>query len=147
MSGENIDYDKLVKDHLRLRLIESGWNDQLNELIQNAVIKRIENGQSANSIKFEQLYNDVVDFARDAITEELENEFHQKIDEYLSLNSCKESNSSIPSPNSLCGSSDIHMEVSPSILSNVTSNIPSDCPSDIITNDDSFMDTECSYNH
>jgi hypothetical protein len=53
-----------VKDHLRLRLIESGWNDQLNELIQNAVIKRIENGQSANSIKFEQLYNDVVDFAR-----------------------------------------------------------------------------------
>lgn len=53
-----------IKDHLRLRLIESGWNDQVNELIQNAVIKRIENGQSANTIKFEQLYNDVVDFAR-----------------------------------------------------------------------------------
>lgn len=53
-----------VKDHLRLRLIETGWNDQLNQLIQNAIVKRIENGQSANTIKFEQLYKDVIDFAR-----------------------------------------------------------------------------------
>lgn len=53
-----------VKDHLRLRLIDSGWNDKLNQLIQSAIIKRTENGQTANTIKFEELYKDVVDDAR-----------------------------------------------------------------------------------
>lgn len=47
-----------------MRLMESGWTNQLSQLIKNAIGKRIEGGQTPNTIKFEQLYGDVIDPAR-----------------------------------------------------------------------------------
>lgn len=44
--------------------MESGWTDQLHKLIQDAIVKRVENGQTPKNIKFEQLYNDITDHAR-----------------------------------------------------------------------------------
>lgn len=88
----------------------------------------------------------------DAITEDLENEFHQKIGEYLSLNPHEESSSSIPSLDFVHDSTDVPMEVSSDVSSNVTPDIPpniiiSDIPLDVLTSDDSLMEAECSYNH
>lgn len=47
-----------------MRLMESGWTNQLSHLIKNAIGKRIESGQTPNTIKFEQLYGDVNEPAR-----------------------------------------------------------------------------------
>lgn len=47
-----------------MRLMESGWTDKLSKLIQDAITKRLENGQMPNNIKFEQLYSDITDDAR-----------------------------------------------------------------------------------
>ncbi|XP_050544060.1 uncharacterized protein LOC126907073 [Daktulosphaira vitifoliae] len=80
------DYEKLVKDHLRMRLIESGWSENLNEIIKNSVKERLAGGQFINAIKFEQLYQDVALKARDLISPNMELEIHTKLNEYLSLN-------------------------------------------------------------
>lgn len=53
-----------MKDHLRMRLIESGWTENLNEIIKNSVRERLSRGQLINEIKFEQLYQDVALKAR-----------------------------------------------------------------------------------
>lgn len=53
-----------VKDHIRLRLMESGWTNQVSKFVKNAISKRIENDQAPNTIKFEQLYEDVINKAR-----------------------------------------------------------------------------------
>lgn len=47
-----------------MRLTESGWIDKVNELVKEAITKRLENGQATNKIKFEQLYTDVIKQAR-----------------------------------------------------------------------------------
>lgn len=47
-----------------MRLMESGWTDQLNHIVKNAIVKRVAEGQATNTIKFEQLYSDVIDEAR-----------------------------------------------------------------------------------
>lgn len=47
-----------------MRLMESGWTDQLGHIVKNAIVKRVTEGQAANTIKFEQLYSDVIDEAR-----------------------------------------------------------------------------------
>lgn len=53
-----------VKDHVRMRLMESGWTNNLTHYIKNRIAKRIEDGQAKNSIKFEELYDDVITRAR-----------------------------------------------------------------------------------
>lgn len=47
-----------------MRLMESGWTNNLTHYIKNRIAKRLEAGQAKNSIKFEQLYNDVITRAR-----------------------------------------------------------------------------------
>lgn len=47
-----------------MRLMESGWTDQVGLIVKNAISKRLEEGQSSKTIKFEQLYKDVIDNAR-----------------------------------------------------------------------------------
>ncbi|XP_050421033.1 uncharacterized protein LOC126833634 [Adelges cooleyi] len=80
------DFEKLVKDHLRMRLMESGWTAQLNEMIKNSVKARLAAGQVLSTIKFEQLYKDVAIEARDSLSSDMELELHTKMNEYLSLN-------------------------------------------------------------
>lgn len=53
-----------VKDHVRMRLMESGWTNNLTHYVKNRIAKRLEAGQTKNSIKFEQLYDDVITRAR-----------------------------------------------------------------------------------
>lgn len=52
-----------VKDHLRMRLTESGWTNQLTQLINESVAKRIESGQTTKNIKFNELYTDIIEKA------------------------------------------------------------------------------------
>lgn len=47
-----------------MRLMENGWTDQLSHIVKDAIIKRVTEGQATNTIKFEQLYSDVIDKAR-----------------------------------------------------------------------------------
>lgn len=47
-----------------MRLMESGWTDELGLIVRQAISKRVEEGQASNTIKFEQLYNDVIEDAR-----------------------------------------------------------------------------------
>lgn len=56
-------YVRRVKDYLRLRLMECGWTDQLSRLVYESIAKRIEGGQTAKNIKFDELYSDVINKA------------------------------------------------------------------------------------
>jgi len=125
-STENTDYDKLVKDHMRMRLTESGWIDKVNGLVKEAITKRLENGQATNKIKFEQLYTDVIKQARDLVTVEMEDELHQKVSEYMSvdLDNTGETSSTHVS------STDVSLDIS---------------TDDTANNDDTWMEPKYSY--
>lgn len=53
-----------VTDHFRLRLMDTGWAQNVVRFMKDDVIKRIENGQTTLTVKFEELYKDIVDKAR-----------------------------------------------------------------------------------
>jgi hypothetical protein len=118
MCAEKTDYDELIKDHLRIRLMETGWTDQVGLLVQNAIDRRAADGQVVDTIKFEQLYEDVRKKARDAISNEMETEFHEKIGIYLTIDlpkTDKDPTSPVPLPiTSNCPS-----------MSTISSSIPS----------------------
>lgn len=47
-----------------MKLTEGGWVELLTQLIKSAIDKRIEDGQTTKTIKFDQLYGDVITKAR-----------------------------------------------------------------------------------
>lgn len=44
--------------------METDWSEKVVRYMKDEVLKRIENGQTTSTIKFEELYKEVVDKAR-----------------------------------------------------------------------------------
>lgn len=47
-----------------MRLMECGFTDQLNRLVNESIVKRVEGGESIENIKFDELYTDIAQTAR-----------------------------------------------------------------------------------
>lgn len=57
-------FSRSTKDHLRMRMEETGWTNMLTKMITTSITKRVESGQDVRSIKFDQLYTDIIEHAR-----------------------------------------------------------------------------------
>jgi len=86
MCDRSTTIDQIIKDRFNIRLIESKWVDKVEKLVYAALQKRHEDGQDLTTVKFEELYKEVGARARDALPVEMEVEFHEKMEEFLSSN-------------------------------------------------------------
>ncbi|XP_026812755.1 uncharacterized protein LOC113553568 [Rhopalosiphum maidis] len=86
MCNRSTTIDQIVKDRFNIRLIESKWVDKVEKLVYAALQKRNEDGQDLTTVKFEELYKEVGARARDALPVEMEVEFHEKMEDFLSSN-------------------------------------------------------------
>lgn len=86
MCNRSTTIDEIVKDRLSIRLIETKWVDKVENLIYFALQKRNEGGQDSTTVKFEELYQDVSAMARDVLPIKLEEELHEKMNDFLSSN-------------------------------------------------------------
>ncbi|XP_003244164.1 uncharacterized protein LOC100573712 [Acyrthosiphon pisum] len=86
MCNRSTTIDEIVKDRISIRLIETKWVDKVENLVYVALQKRNEGGQDSTTVKFEELYQDVCTMARDVLPVEMENELHEKMNDFLSSN-------------------------------------------------------------
>lgn len=86
MCNRSTTIDQIVKDRFNIRLIESKWVDKVEKLVYAALQKKHEDGQDLTTVKFEELYKEVGARARDALPVEMEVEFHDKMENFLSSN-------------------------------------------------------------
>ncbi|CAI6360659.1 unnamed protein product [Macrosiphum euphorbiae] len=86
MCNRSTTIDEIVKDRICIRLIETKWVDKVENLIYVALQKRNERGQDLTTVKFEEMYQDVCEIARDGLPMRMENELHEKMNDFLSSN-------------------------------------------------------------